>query len=798
VSKLEKIDIDLGTYKVLLHFQNNKEPILLHFDTPSRRFYFALIALIVTEMKNLDKPGFIHIRNKENTLKLLDNSLSGQNASKTVDGMWDKIRKAWRYKLPDLETAAYFKILKRDLVSPYEKGGKYRYDCSDDECDIWANLFDYDENNPWRFKFAIDSASLSLNDISVTLGDLRDNSAWQEFVKSLRIQPQAVSRDKRAVPRWRKKAAFSLAAVSIVVAVTWAIWNSYIRPVPPMTETEMSDKLSIAVLPFVNMSGDPEQEYFSDGITDDLITDLSKIHGLFVIARNSTFTYKGKSVKAPQIAKELGVRYILEGSVRKEGAQVRINAQLIDATTGHHLWAERYDGNLGDIFDLQDRFTQKIASALAVKLTADDEFLLAHKGTDNIEAYDAYLQGLRHQHRDTRDDIVKAVSSFKRAIELDPEYPEAHAALSLAYQHIVGRAWEKDLELKGARSLAQKHLQIAMKNPTPLAHRMNSRALLYYEHRHEKSIAEAERALALDPNDASSYWYLARALSFSGRHAEAIKLYEKAMRLNPYYPGWYPYFLGVAQYCLERYEDAASSQERAFRVNPNSSAWWLAAAYAQLGREEEAADVLTKYIKKRKWKYGTPVETTFEYWPFKDPIDLDRFADGLLKAGLPRPWNPVYRRHYAEALAEAERALSMNPDNAEAQLTMGETLILVGRSSEAVSFIKKAMELNPNYPPFYLHLLALAHFCLEEYDQALVSLKTHNQSDTKESKWLLAATYGYIGRKQEASEVLQNYMKKLKFTGFTVKSALKYANYAFKDPKDTERFAEGLRKAGLK
>ena len=570
------------------------------------------------------------------------------------------------------------------------------------------------------------------------------------------------------------------------------------RSVPPTAELNLSDKPSIAVLPFVNMSGDPEQEYFSDGITDDLITDLSKISGLFVIARNSTFTYKGKSVKAPQIAKELGVRYVLEGSVRKAGDQVRINAQLIDATAGHHLWAERYDGNLGDIFDLQDRFTQKIASALAVKLTVDEESLLARKGTDNIEAYDAYLQGLEHRNRDTRDDLVKAVSSFKRAIELDPEYPEAHAALSLAYQHIDGRAWEDDLGWKDVRSLAQKHLQIAMKNPTPPALRMNSRALLYYKHRHEEAITEAERALALNSNDAENHWYLARALSFSGRHAEAIKLYEKAMRLNPYYPSWYPYHLGVAQYCLERYEDAATSQERAFRVDPNTtSAWWLAAAYAQLGREEEAANVLTEYIKKRKWSYGTPVETTFKYWPFKDPIDLERFADGLLKAGLPRPWNPVYRRHYEEALSEAERASSKNPDNAEAQLTMGETLILVGRSSEAVGFIEKAMELNPNYPPFYLHLLGLAHFCLEQYDQALVFLKTYNQRDPKENKWLLAATYAHLGRNQEASEVLQSYMKKLEFTEFTVQKVLKYANYAFKDPKDTERFAEGLRKAGL-
>jgi hypothetical protein len=296
-ARLENIKLDLGTYKILLHFQNQSDPLVIHFDKPARRFYFSLIALVVTEMKNLDKPEFIHIRKHEKTLKLLDNSLAGPNASKTVEGMWDKIRKAWRYTLPDLETGTLFKVLDRNLIPPYEKGGKYRYDCSDDECDLWANLFGYDESNPWRFKFAIDSASLSLNDISVILGDMRGNSAWQEFVKRLKLQPKTVSREKGAVPKLWKKVAFSLIAVSIIVAVTTVIWYSYMRPASPTAELELADKLSIAVLPFVNMSGDPKQEYFSDGITDDLITDLSKISSLFVIARNSTFTYKEKSWK---------------------------------------------------------------------------------------------------------------------------------------------------------------------------------------------------------------------------------------------------------------------------------------------------------------------------------------------------------------------------------------------------------------------------------------------------------------------------------------------------------------------
>jgi hypothetical protein len=254
-SKLQKIELDLETYKILLHFQEQEEPLLLHFDTPSRKFYFSLIALVVTEMKNLGEPGFIHIRKHEKTLKLLDNSLAGQHASKTVNGMWGKINQAWHHRLPDLEKAAHFKVLERELIPPHEKGGKYRYECSDEECDTWASLFAYDETDKWRFKFANDLASSSLNDISLILGKLRDKSAWQEFVKRLSKQPKAVSREKRAVPRRWKKAAFPLTAILIFGAVTWAIWNSYVRPVKPMLGLELPDKPSIAVLPFVNMSG---------------------------------------------------------------------------------------------------------------------------------------------------------------------------------------------------------------------------------------------------------------------------------------------------------------------------------------------------------------------------------------------------------------------------------------------------------------------------------------------------------------------------------------------------------------
>jgi TolB-like protein/class 3 adenylate cyclase len=422
------------------------------------------------------------------------------------------------------------------------------------------------------------------------------------------MEPEAVGKvigDKRSEPV-RRMSVLAVVVVLLLLAGGLAVWKYYSGTVSPLMEVAsvekmafpLPDKPSIAVLPFDNMSDDPKQEYFSDGITEDLITDLSKISGLFVIARNSTFTYKGKPVRVQQVAEDLGVRYVLEGSVRKAGEKVRINAQLIDATTGHHLWAERYDGNLGDIFALQDRFTQKIVAALAVQLTADDQSLLAHKGTNNIEAYDAYLRGWEHQRQNTREDLAKAVEYFKKATELDPDYARAHAALAFAYWNIIVRHWAVELGWKDARSLMDKHLQEAMKSPTPLAYRVASLSSLY-RRKYQQALTEIERAIALDPNDAESHYRMGHVLIFAGRSAEGEESIKRAMRLNPHYPYHYLYYLGVAQYCLERYEEAAASQERAFQLDPKMSTYWLAAGYAQLGREQKGADVLAKYMRSR-------------------------------------------------------------------------------------------------------------------------------------------------------------------------------------------------------
>jgi TolB-like protein/class 3 adenylate cyclase len=387
-----------------------------------------------------------------------------------------------------------------------------------------------------------------------------------------------VIRAKKAMGRKIRKAALTLAAVLVIAVGAVVIWDLYLRPSRPPIEAAsaermafpLPDKPSIAVLPFVNMSEDPNQEYFSDGITEDLITDLSKISGLFVIARNSVFTYKSKPILIHQVAEELGVRYVLEGSVRRAGDQVRINAQLIDATTGGHLWAERYDGKMENVFALQDRITQKIVSALEVKLTAGEEKQVARKETNSTEAYEAFLQGRAHYWQDTREDIVQAIPYLEQAVKLDPNYSRAYAALAASYWRCASLNWSSSLGLTSLETFekARQYLQAAMKEPTPLAHLVTS-SMRSSAGRYQESIVEATRAIVLDANDPAGYVAMAKALIYAGSPAEGADAIQKAMRLNPHYPPMYLRALGFAQFGMEQFEEAAASYEEAIKRDPN-------------------------------------------------------------------------------------------------------------------------------------------------------------------------------------------------------------------------------------
>ena len=402
--------------------------------------------------------------------------------------------------------------------------------------------------------------------------------------------------------------------------------------VPEMSgEPELPDKPSIAVLPFVNMSGDPEQEYFSDGITEDLITDLSKVSGVFVIARNSAFTYKGKPVKVQEVSEELGVRYVLEGSVRKAGDRVRITAQLVDGKTGGHFWAERYDRDLEDIFALQDEVTQKIVSALAVKLTEDEKERLMSKDTQNMEAYDHFLRGLEYHNRFTKEANVQARQMFEKAIVLDPEYALAHSLLGWTHLLEWSFGWSQDPQsLEDALEWAQK--AIALNDSLPEAHCLLGEVYVW-KRQHEQAIAEVEKAIALDPNHADGFEKLGAALSWAGRPKEAIGLVKKAMRLNPMYPVWYLWSMGHAYFLTGQYEEAIAALKRVLNRNPNfyPAHFYLAASYSELGRKDEARAEVGELL--RKWPECS-LENARLRLPYKDQAVLERLFDAQRKASL--------------------------------------------------------------------------------------------------------------------------------------------------------------------
>ncbi|MDX1486423.1 MAG: tetratricopeptide repeat protein, partial [Alphaproteobacteria bacterium] len=350
----------------------------------------------------------------------------------------------------------------------------------------------------------------------------------------------------------------------------------------------LPDKPSIAVLPFSNMSGDPEQDYFSDGITEDVITELSKISGLFVIARNSSFVYKGSPVSVRQVGQELGVRYVLEGSVRKAGNRLRITAQLIDAATDHHLWVDRYDRELEDIFAVQDEVARKVADALEVELTARERKQAEQRYTENMEAYDCFLRGRSYEARSTKDSNLLARKMFERAIELDPDFAGAYAILSHTHWRDWRNQWGHDPHpLDRALEAAEK--AVALDDSLPLAHAYL--AWIYvFRSQHDKAIAEGRRAIALDSGFAEGYGRLGLILSLSGEPEAAVDAVRTAMRLDPHYPPNYLIYLGHAYYATGKYEQAIAALKDSLARNPEAMGCntLLAVIYGELGRTEEA------------------------------------------------------------------------------------------------------------------------------------------------------------------------------------------------------------------
>ena len=436
--------------------------------------------------------------------------------------------------------------------------------------------------------------------------------------------------------RWRIPAMAAFALV-IIAAGGLAVWRPWAPTVEPASIERMvfplPDKPSIAVLPFNNMSDDPAQEYFVDGMTEDLITDLSKVSALFVISRNSVFTYKGQPVKVRRVAEELGVRYVLEGSVRRVGDQVRINAQLIDATTGGHLWADRYDGSMANVFEFQDQVTRKIVAALEINLTAREQDTRTRERNENPQAYDAFLQGRELLQQSTPESIAAAVPHLERALELDPEYSRAQGALAAAYWEIWQNNWVKHLDLSflSASRKAKHHLELALVHPTPLAHQIAAKRAIAQD-RHEDAIAESKRAIALDPNDPAGYIALATSMVYAGKAEQAEPAIEKAMRLNPHYGPDYLVLLGQIQFNTGRYEEAMKTFQSAVIRNPGSDAalLYLASALGHLGQKKESEEVIERFNQLRQSQdLSSFNKGIIDHWPVGGTAERDRLGAGL-------------------------------------------------------------------------------------------------------------------------------------------------------------------------
>jgi adenylate cyclase len=390
---------------------------------------------------------------------------------------------------------------------------------------------------------------------------------------------------------------------------------------------------SIAILPFTNMSGDPEQEYFSDGITEDIITDLSKIAGLTVIARNSTFTYKGRSVDVRAVGRELGVLSVLEGSIRRAGQRVRITAQLVDAATGGHLWAERYDRDLTDIFEVQDDVTHRIVDALKVTLSPAEKARLADVKASNIAAYDCVLRGREFMlgKDKTRETFEQAIKFFKKAVELDPNYSQAYACLGFGHMFNYQNRWsdDPDSSLPIAKQYARQAIE---QDPNEPLARCVSALAASYERDLDLAKSEIEIAISLNPNLALAHNIRGTILNFSGQPLEAIPEIELAMRLDPALSPQFLHFLGLANLLAGKYETAAALLKQRIIQVPGTdfTRAILASALGHLGDVEEARRVWRE-LKEINPKYS--FREHYSRQPFRQE-DVEKIAVGLTKAGL--------------------------------------------------------------------------------------------------------------------------------------------------------------------
>jgi len=558
-----------------------------------------------------------------------------------------------------LEEAPLFKVLGRK--KEYDEANGKTYPFTEAEKDSWANLFEYkgSEENV-RLKFAIDKIGANLNDIVIIYEDSSNFDAWERFISSLKEKEEEKPKsepinhvseefevpvpqlEKRKIPRPSRYQRLTLIAAIIVVlgTIAFAIWKTYLKPARVNVASvekmafPLPDKPSIAVLPFVNMSDDPKQEFFCDGITEEIITTLSKCRDLFVIAQNSTFAYKGRQVKVKQVSEELGVRYVLEGSVRKAGNQVRITAQLIDTFTSYHLWTERYDRDLKDIFALQDEIAMKVMTALLGKLQPGDRAQLMGRGTRNLDAYLKAMEGRKYFYRQNKEANAMAKKLLEEAIALDPKYARAYTNLGSTHLMDTLLGTSKSPKESLARAMDLAHKAISLDKLDPFAHAFL--AFMYgVTKQHDKAYSQAERALVLDPNSPDALFVMAKVLIWIGKPEEAIPLIQKALRLNPTPPVQYLISLSEAYRVGGQYEKAIETSKKAVQLEPNSQLayLYLTAACASAGQEVEARAAAAEVLRINP-QFSIEQHAMGLIQAIKNQTQADGFIDALHKAGL--------------------------------------------------------------------------------------------------------------------------------------------------------------------
>jgi adenylate cyclase len=653
------LQIDLNEFKLHLHLRGRSQ-LTLHFNSPSRSFYLSVIALIVNEMKKSGKMKFIPLQEHIDLLALLNETVGGASGSSEKEILLHRIYTKWKDTLPNLEEAHLFKVLGKKKEFEDGTTGKI-YSFTDAEKDGWANLFEYmGSHENVRMKFAIDKIEVGFDETSIIFGDYRNGEAWDQFIASLKKEEkeekeETASAEETAVPKppvipihapekrkisWLTQYRWILLVVVIGV-VAGAIWKIYWSPAPidiasvDRMKYPLPDKPSIAVLPFANMSEDPKQDFLCDGMTEEIITALTKVRDLFVISRQSTFFYKGKPVKAKQVSEDLGVRYVLEGSLRRAGDRVRVTVQLVDAVKGNHLWAERYDRELQDIFALQDEITMKILTAIQVELTLGEQGSRVEKyfkGKQGLDCYLKYLEGSKYNlgHNIDTNRIARQIA--EEVIEKCPENPAGYVLLAWVHQmgYWVGSGKSPQDSIEKGIEIVKKAL--AIDDSIARAHALlgNFYAL---KRDYDKANFEGERAVALDPGDAEAHAWYGMSLVYVGRPEEAIPLYQESIRRNPFASTGYFIHLANALRDAKRFGEAVSAYKSAIQREPNNifAHLNLAGTYIMMGRENEAHAEAAEVLRINP-------KFTLEFWakvlPFKDQAYSDYLISVLRKAGL--------------------------------------------------------------------------------------------------------------------------------------------------------------------